>query len=109
MGGRLTGKTHKKTFGGDERDLYLISDGGYTNVCNCQNSGAVCLLMFVDYNSTELTEPNRTLILDEEGHRPLDPRRVSESNLEAEVGMDYTKDAEIKSALSNNFLLHESL
>lgn len=76
MGGRLTGETHKGTFGGDERDLYLVSDGGYTNVCNCQNSWTVCLLMFVDYNSTELTESNRTLILDKEGHRALSPHSL---------------------------------
>lgn len=109
MGGRLTGETHKGTFGGDERDLYLVSDGGYTSVYNGQNSWTVCLLMFVDYTSIKLTESDRTLIFDKEGHRTLSPHRVSESNLETEVGMDYTKDAEMKNALSTNFLLHESL
>lgn len=56
----------------------------------------------------KLTESNRILILDKEEQRTLSLHRVWESNLEAEEGRDYTKDADIKNALSN-ILLPESL
>lgn len=48
-------------------------------------------------------------MLDTEGTRTLNPHRFFESKLGTEVGVNYTKDGEIKTALyKNKCLKHES-